>query len=709
MKLSQKEKEEIFKCLDTNKPIPENYRFKLFSDNRQVELLWLDKNPEISNVVMPFQKIEHIDEPRKEKQSNLEDFGVDEKGRQLKGWTNKLIWGDNKFILSSLKNGPIFEEIKKQGGIKLIYIDPPFDVGADFSMKIEVGDEEYEKKASVLEELAYRDTWGKGMDSFIAMIYERLKLMKELLAEDGSIYVHCDWRVNSYIRLIMDEIFGKDNFRNEIIWYYPQSIKASTKKFLSNHDCLFLYSRFKENFLYNSQEEPYSEKQLERFKHYDENGKFYYDTRRDKNNNKIQVKVYLKKTGTPVSDMWYFNRTQGNEYLEYPTQKPEKLLERVIKASSNEGDLICDFFAGSGTTLAVAEKLNRKWIGSDLGKFSIHTIRKRMIKVQRELKEENKNYRAFEIMNLGKYERSHFIGVNLDLNDEKQKKQLEDREENFINLIVNAYKGVRVDGFKTIQAKKQDRLVNIGPVNLPVSQRHVKEVLNELIERKFTKADILAFEFDFGIEDILKEAKREGIDLSLKKIPPQVFDKRAIENDDVVFYDLNYIEANLDKKENKVSVELTDFVSFFSDESENKIKNLKPNGSSICIREGKILKIFKDSNGVEKQEILTKSWSDWIDYWSVDFNYESRKEIIQKWKSIEVEGKKDLTELQNYRTEIIEEETGNFIFENEWQSFRTKKNKKLELKTPFYNCGKKIAIRVVDILGNDTTIVKEIE
>ena len=187
----------------------------LFEEKRQVELVWSGKSGEVTNVVLPFQIIEQVDEPRKEgdggeKQNTLFDFDIDTRGRQLKGWTNKLIWGDNKLILSSLKNGPLREEIEKQGGIKLIYIDPPFDVGADFSMKIEIGNDELTKEANVLEELAYRDTWGKGADSFIAMMYERLMLMRDLLAPEGVIFVHCDYRVNSYIRLILDELFGKD-------------------------------------------------------------------------------------------------------------------------------------------------------------------------------------------------------------------------------------------------------------------------------------------------------------------------------------------------------------------------------------------------------------------------------------------------------------------------------------------------------------------
>jgi hypothetical protein len=206
-RLTEQERQEVIRFIEAEKPLPEKYRFLLFDDKREVELVWNGKSNEVCNVVLPFQTIEQVDEPRLEPgepgasatgaatgaQGLL--FSLDERGRQLKGWTNKLIWGDNKLILSSLKNGPLRDEIEKQGGLKLIYIDPPFDVGADFSMDIEVGDggDTFTKRAGILEEIAYRDTWGKGADSFISMIYERLILMRDLLAEDGSIYVHCDW------------------------------------------------------------------------------------------------------------------------------------------------------------------------------------------------------------------------------------------------------------------------------------------------------------------------------------------------------------------------------------------------------------------------------------------------------------------------------------------------------------------------------------
>jgi len=221
MKLTDNEIRDIVKLLEAGKPLPEKYRFLLFEEKREVELVWNGKTNEVCNVVLPFQTIEQVDEPRAEKDVKIQgDLFDPASGRQLKGWTNKLIWGDNKLILSSLKNGPLREEIEKQGGIKLIYIDPPFDVGADFSMDIEIGDDTFTKKPSILEELAYRDTWGKGADSFIAMIHERLNLMRDLLADDGCIYVHCDWRVSGFLRLVLDEVFGKENFLNHIVWSY---------------------------------------------------------------------------------------------------------------------------------------------------------------------------------------------------------------------------------------------------------------------------------------------------------------------------------------------------------------------------------------------------------------------------------------------------------------------------------------------------------
>jgi len=391
MKLTDNEIRDINRHLEAGKPLPDKYRFLLFEDKKEVELVWNGKTGEVCNVVLPFQVIEQVDEPRAEENRSIQmDLFDQQTGRQVTGWNNKLIWGDNKLILSSLKNGPLREEIDAQGGIKLIYIDPPFDVGADFSMDIEIGGETLTKKPNVLEEIAYRDTWGKGADSFISMIYERLVLMRDLLAEDGSIYVHCDWRVNSYIRLVLDEVFGKENFRNEIIWCYTGA-SLTKNKFVQKHDNIVVFAK-SINPIFNWADVaiPYSEETVARTGRGAGDAGLYGE-----NDAENKHKNRLKKAGKVPEDWWSdIYRIQGNalEKVAYPTQKPEAFLDRIIKAGSNENDIVADFFCGSGTTAAVAEKLNRKWIASDLGKFAIHTTRKRMIGVQRLLKSENKSW-----------------------------------------------------------------------------------------------------------------------------------------------------------------------------------------------------------------------------------------------------------------------------------------------------------------------------
>lgn len=397
-----------------------------------------------------------------------------------------------------------------------------------------------------------------------------------------------------------------------------------------------------------------------------------------------------------------------SESVDYPTQKPEALLERIIKASSNEGDIVADFFIGSGTTLAVAEKLGRKWIGSDLGKFAIHTTRKRLIGVQRELKASGKDFRAFEVLNLGKYERAHYIGVNMNLREEERQKQLEQKEKDFIALILKAYKAEPVENFKCFQGKKAGRLVAIGPINLPVTRLFVEEIILECREKRVSRVDILAFEFEMGLfPNIQEEAKNKGIDLALKYIPREVFDKRAVERDQIVFNDVNYIEvtphvksADRRKKDSRgaISIALTDFSAFYSQDSVlNASASLGNGKNKIVVENGKIIKVSKDKDGVVSKEPLTKKWTDWIDYWSVDFNFESKREIVR---------------VKNQATGQEEEIwTGDFIFENEWQSFRTKKDRSLELETPYHECpaGRyKVAVKVVDIFGNDTMRIVEV-
>ncbi len=700
LNLTDNEKRDIIKYLESGKPLPDKYRFLLFDTDREVELLWNGKTDEVENMVLPFQAIEHIDEPRSEEKITAQTTLFDTSGRQIKGWSNKLIWGDNKLILSSLKNGPLRKQIEAEGGLKLIYIDPPFDVGADFSMNIEIGEESFTKKPSVIEEIAYRDTWGKGADSFIAMIYERLKLMHGLLAEDGSNYVHCDWRVSAFMKLVLDEIFGKDNFRNEIIWHYDIGT-APHKDFKKKHDTIFRYSK-SENYFYNQITIP--PHNPDRYNLVDENGR-NYAVRGD-----TGKRVYADE-GQPEDDVWTFLKTDKlrtlnsmsheRRSINYPTQKSEFILERIIKASSNDGDLVADFFCGSGTTLAVAEKLGRKWIGSDLGRFSIHTTRKRMIGVQRELKKAGKDFRAFEILNIGKYERKKYLDVNENLREEEKRIQRENKEKEFIKLILSAYKAEPVDSFNSFVGKKRDRLVAVGSIDTPVTNDFLEKIISECKEKKITKADVLGFDYEMGLD--FEQAKKLGIDVQLKVIPREVFDKKAVEKGQVKFYDVAYIEVKpiIRGRGNakEVAIELTDFSVFYNQDNTGEVEEkLQSGGSKIVIENGQVIKISKDKQtDIIEKEVLTKKWTDWIDYWSVDFEFESKKEIVRV--------------VDEKTGEEKEEWTGSYIFENEWQSFRTKKDRSLELTSAFKDAQKgkmKIAIKVIDIFGNDTTKVIEV-
>ncbi|EKE12646.1 MAG: hypothetical protein ACD_13C00146G0005 [uncultured bacterium] len=749
LNLSDNEKRDIIKFLQEGKSLPEKYRFLLFNDDREVELLWNGKTNEVTNVVLPFQVIEQIDEPRSDAKFGMQNTLFDTTGRQITGWTNKLIWGDNKLILSSLKNGPLRKGIEAQGGIKLIYIDPPFDVGADFSMNIEVGEDSFTKKPSVIEEIAYRDTWGKGADSFIAMIYQRLKLMHDLLANDGSIYVHCDWRLNSYMRLILDEIFGKENYRNEIVWKRTYSTKAQSISFGKTHELILFYAKSestKLKQLYQKPDEGYVDKY---FNKTDENGKKYQSlslTQQGQGparyfgdklieptkgmhwiwsqdritkafqegrivftkNDFPRLKKYLEdwnEQGRPIDGLWVDDEvgplnSWHSESLDYPTQKPESMLTRIIQSSSNEGDLVADFFCGSGTTLAVAEKLNRKWIGSDLGKFGIHTTRKRMIGVQRELKKDGKDFRAFEILNVGKYERDSYLTTNDDLRAEERIKQAERKEKEFVKLIVTAYKAELIESFVNIVGKKRDRLIAVGPINTPVSSKFIQQVVNECKDKNLTKVDILGFDYEMGMN--IEEYRSQSIDIVFKVIPREVFDKQAVEKGQVKFYDVAYIDAKPvvkgGAKSKELSIELTDFSVFYNqDASDDVSESLRPGGTKVVVENGQVVKLTKDKESdVVSKEVLTKKWSDWIDYWAVDYNFSDRKEVIID---------------QDDKGEYVEAWTGDYIFDNEWQSFRTNKNRNLELtSTPreMIKGNYKVAVKVVDIFGNDTTKIIEV-
>ncbi len=357
-----------------------------------------------------------------------------------------------------------------------------------------------------------------------------------------------------------------------------------------------------------------------------------------------------------------------------------------------------------------------------------------MIGVQRQLKKEDKSWRAFEILNLGKYERQHHIGVNPNLREAEKQKQLETREKDFTNLILHAYRAEGVSQFNTFQGKKAGRLVAVGPVNLPVTRLFVEEVILECRQKHITKVDILGFEFEMGLfPNIQEEAKSKGIDLAMKYIPRDVFDKRAVEKNQVVFHDVSFIEIkphiqyqppksplsgglstqfppdkggkggySLRQKAQPgglawISIELTDFSVFYSQDAEGVDESLKKSKAKVVVDKGQVIKISKDKNGIVTREVLTKEWTDWIDYWSVDFDFESKREIVR---------------VQNEESGETEEVwTGDYVFENEWQSFRTKKDRSLETRSVFHECvpgRRKVAVKVVDIFGNDTMKIVEV-
>jgi len=341
------------------------------NNKKYVELIWhqkydkLDKGNKIpiERPNLPFQVVETINKPRIKGGAQQYLFPEDEYPENYpKDWKNLLIWGDNKLVMSSL--------IKQgwAGKINLIYIDPPFFTGADFTIRTRVGDERIEKEPSIIEERAYKDTWSGGIASYLRYMYERLVLMRELLAENGSIYVHLDWHVGHYVKVMMDEIFGYENFRNEIVWCYAGG-GIPRNEYPRQHDVILFYTKSKE-WIFNTQYRPYTPGTIQRG--------------RTKVKGKY-AEIGLRKEGTPVNDWWsdisLVTSPTDYENLFFDTQKPEALLKRIILASSNPGDIVADFFCGSGTTLAVAEKLGRRWIGCDLSKFAIQVTRKRLLDI----------------------------------------------------------------------------------------------------------------------------------------------------------------------------------------------------------------------------------------------------------------------------------------------------------------------------------------
>jgi adenine-specific DNA-methyltransferase len=584
-------------------------------------LYWKGKRTTVDRIVLPFQSlevVETINESRATREKEKTGFFKSTPNSEDIEWRNKLIWGDNKYVMSALLE-------KYAGKIDLIYIDPPFATGANFSTTVEIGDKEIEvtKEASAIEELAYRDTWGKGLDSFLQMMYDRLVLMRDLLSDKGSIYVHIDWRTSSYVKLMLDEIFGIENFRNEIIWTYSGPSAPNQKQFSRKHDNILWYCKNPNKWIFNGDDVriPYHETTAGKF---ESEGTGFGGEKAD-----------LSKGKLP-EDYWYFAivARSRNEILGYPTQKPEKLLERIIKAHSNEGDLVADFFGGSGTTAAVAEKLGRRWITSDLGRYAIHTARKRFLEIE--------GCKPFEILNIGKYERQYWQTIQFG------NKTAEQSMAEYVAFVLKLYKAEALPGSAYIHGKKGNKLVHIGGVDAPVTFGDIQHALEDTRRMKQKELVVLGWEWEMGLHDVVEqEAAKAGITLHLLSIPREAMDKRAVDAGDIQFFELAYLETEVKKSTNGYQIKLNDFI----------IPNL-------------------DLIPAEVKKLI-KKWSDYIDYWSVDWDY------------------KDDT------------------FHNQWQSYRTKKDRSLELITDPHNYAKKgdykVMVKVIDIFGNDTTHIIELK
>jgi len=523
------------------------------------ELVWSGKRKEVDRVSLPFQTIETVNESKADRENRQMELLSGKKPTSK--WQNKLIWGDNKLVMASLLK-------EFAGEIDLIYIDPPFATGADFSYKTNVGEEVVVKEPSIIEELAYRDTWGKGMDSYLQMMYDRLVLMKDLLSEKGSIYIHLDWHVGHYVKLIMDEILGKENLVNEIIWSYKTG-GISKNAFARKHDIILFYSKTNK-YAFNTQYyKSYQRKKYNYSKKYPE---FF-----DEENQMWYHKAVCRDVW---DDIFVIGTEPGNpERLDFPTQKPEALLERIIKASSNEHSIVADFFCGSGTTSAVAEKLGRRWIMCDLGRFALHTTRKRLLQIE--------GCRPFEILNLGKYERQYWY-TTISSGKTKEQSIIE-----YIRFILNLYKAEPISGFQHLHGRKAGRVVHVGAVDAPVTLVEVEEVIDECKKAKQDKIDILGWEFEMGIDaEVEKQAKAKGVKLRLLKIPREVMEKRMVELGQVEFYDLAALKVDMNTNKQDVTAEIKHFY----------IPHLD------LVKEEEV-----------RQKI--KKWQDYIDYWAVDWDF----------------------------------------------------------------------------------------
>jgi adenine-specific DNA-methyltransferase len=630
---------------------------------RKTELIWEGKYDEYGNrravdvagMAMPMQRIETIDEPASRLKSQGQLFQPQKAHRD--DFRNMLIWGDNKLVMASL-----LKDFK--GKIDLIYIDPPFDVGAYFTMNIPIGDEKetIEKDQSTLEMVAYRDMWGKGTDSYLHMMWERLTLMKELLSERGSICVHCDWRIVGKLKCVLEEVYGSENHINEIIWIHQIMGGAHGTRLPKAHETILWFAKtpsFRINTAAKEIRVPYSE-YIQTTMEQDDDGRWFYTRRRmsrkatsDEMARKAHTITYIDnpEQGTLASDAWadmpsYQPKPEVN--TKYITQKPDELLLRIVGGGSKEGDLVADFFCGSGTTGAVAEKLGRRWIMADLGRFAIHTSRKRLIEVQRSLYEHGKPYRSFDVYNLGRYERQWW-----------QKERLKGADEEHRKVVLGFYRAEMLSHSVSpfIHGRKGPALVYVAGIDSLLTRGEIRDVATAAKEAGAREVHCLAWEFEMDLRMICNEIEHaDGVKIKLIPIPREIMEKNR--TSPPPFLEVAVLEAQPVYQTNGGTKKTVDI----------KLSKFLPSLSEVP---GKELEALKDR--------ALRSGFDFIDFWAIDFDYE--------------EGQP---------------------FEHHWQAYRTRKERKLPLvsddRHTYGKPGRYTAcVKVIDVFGCDTSIIVDVD
>ena len=539
-------------------------------------------------------------------------------------WMNRLVYGDNLLTMQALLAGdPQTGLPSLRGKVDLIYIDPPFDSKADYRTPITVPNANLEQKPTVIEQFAYADTWEEGTISYLKMIYPRLMLMKELLSKKGSIYVHIDWHIGAYVKIILDDIFEKDNFRNEIIWKRGtvKGAKAVGNQYARNHDMILYYSR-SNDYVYHTQYLPYTEEYIkQRYTKDDNDGRGPYTdqaigTRSEESlkelekdnrifvtsNGKRRVKYYLSEAkGIALDDSWNDIsevNSMAKENVGYATQKPEPLLERIIKASSNEGDLVCDFFGGSGTTAAVAERLGRRWITCDIGKPAALVMRKRFI---------DQDVKPFLYQSIGDYQKEAF-------HNNKKLRRVGDLSQVVLGLFgalpftpeqVSDRNFGYIKGTRTlVMVDSPNRLTTAATV------RRAVEAKASLLGGDWDKVIVLGWNFAFDISQAIEKYKNSNVEVLV--IPPDLLDKlskkgfkKLIADKTVRFSSLQYLVVNPvevktnESGEDELSISLNNYVL------------LSPDNIPL-----------DDKDKEKLQQVMEQDPLSLVEYWSIDPDYD---------------------------------------------------------------------------------------